>query len=41
LRHLGFTNDHEIIAAESVVYDALCEYRQKMVNCRKADGQFC
>jgi len=41
LRHLSFQNDHEIIAAESIVYDALYGYCLKMVTCGKADGQFC
>ena len=40
LRHLSFQNDHEIIAAESIVYGALYGYCQKMVTCGKVDGQF-
>jgi hypothetical protein len=39
-RHLGFKNDLEVIAAESVVYDALYAYCQEMVRRRKPDGQF-
>ena len=39
-RHLGFKNDHEVIAAESVVYDALYAYCQEMVRRGKPDGQF-
>ena len=30
-RHLGFKDDHEILAAEWVVYDALYEYCRKLV----------
>jgi hypothetical protein len=30
-RHLGFKNDPEVIAAESIVYDALYAYCQEMV----------
>jgi hypothetical protein len=39
-RHLGYKNDQEIIAAESVVYDALYAYCQEMVRRGKPDGQF-
>jgi hypothetical protein len=39
-RHLGLKDDHEIIAAESIVYDALFGYCQEMVRRRKPDGQF-
>ena len=39
-RHLGYKNDHEIIAAESIVYDALYAYCQEMVRRGKPDGQF-
>jgi hypothetical protein len=39
-RHLGFKNDLELIAAESIVYDALYRYCQEMVRRGKADGQF-
>jgi hypothetical protein len=39
-RHLGFKNDLEVIAAESVVYDALYAYCQEMVRRCKPNGQF-
>jgi hypothetical protein len=39
-RHLGFKNDLEVIAAESIVYDALYAYCQEMVRRGKLDGQF-
>ncbi len=39
-RHLGFKNDHEIIAAESMVYDALYTYCQEMIRRGKTNGQF-
>jgi len=39
-RHLGFKDDHEMIAAEAVVYDALYGYCQEMVRRGKPDGQF-
>jgi hypothetical protein len=39
-RHLGFKDDPEIIAAESIVYDALFAYCQEMVRRGKLDGQF-
>jgi hypothetical protein len=39
-RHLGYKDDHEIIAAESIVYDALYAYCQEMVRRGKLDGQF-
>jgi hypothetical protein len=39
-RHLSYKNDHEIIAAESLVYDALYAYCQEMVRRGKPDGQF-
>jgi len=39
-RHLGFKNDLELIAAESIVYDALYAYCQEMVRRGKPDGQF-
>jgi hypothetical protein len=39
-RHLGYKDDHEVIAAESVVYDALYAYCREMVRGGKADGQF-
>ena len=39
-RHLGFKDDVAILAAESVVYDALYAYCQEMVRRGKPDGQF-
>jgi len=39
-RHLGFKNDLEVIAAESIVYDALYAYCQEMLRRGKPDGQF-
>jgi hypothetical protein len=39
-RHLGFRNDLEVIAAESIVYDALYAYCQEMVRRGMLDGQF-
>jgi hypothetical protein len=39
-RHLGYKNDHEINAAEWIVYDALYAYCQKMVRQGKPNGQF-
>jgi hypothetical protein len=39
-RHLGYKNDHDIIAAESIVYDALYAYCQEMIRRGKPDGQF-
>jgi hypothetical protein len=39
-RHLGFKDDPELIAAESVVYDALYAYCQEMVRRGKPEGQF-
>jgi hypothetical protein len=38
-RHLGYRDDHAIISAESVVYDALYAYCQEMVRRGKPDGQ--
>lgn len=37
-RHLGFKDDHEIIAAEWIVYDALYAYCQEMVRRGKPNG---
>ena len=37
-RHLNFKNDHEINAAEWIVYDALYEYRKEMVKRGKPNG---
>jgi hypothetical protein len=39
-RHLGFKNDHEINAAEWIVYDALYAYCQEMVKRGKPCGAF-
>ena len=39
-RHLGFEDDHAMIAAESIVYDALYAYCEEMVRRGKPDGQF-
>jgi hypothetical protein len=39
-RHLGYKDDLEIIAAESVVYEALYGYCREMVRRGKPDGQF-
>ena len=39
-RHLGYKDDHEIIAAESLVYDSLYAYCQEMIRHGKPDGQF-
>ena len=39
-RHLGFKDDHELIAAESIVYDALYGYCREMVRRGKPNGQF-
>jgi len=39
-RHLGFKDDHEVNAAEWIVYDALYAYCQEMVRRGKQDGAF-
>ena len=39
-RHLGFKDDHDLNAAEWVVYDALYAYCQEMVRRGKPDGAF-
>jgi hypothetical protein len=39
-RHLGFKNDHEQIAAEKIVYDALYAYCQCAVAQGKPNGLF-
>jgi hypothetical protein len=39
-RHLGFKDDLEILAAESVVYDALYAYCREAVRRGKSDGLF-
>lgn len=37
-RHLGFQDDHAILAAEWIVYDALYAYCQEMMRRGKPDG---
>jgi hypothetical protein len=39
-RHLGFKDDHEINAAEWVVYDALYAYCREMILSGKPEGEF-
>ena len=39
-RHLGYRDDHEINAAEWIVYDALYAYCQEMVSQGRLDGAF-
>ncbi len=39
-RHLGFRDDHEINAAEWIVYDALYAYCLEMVRLGKTNGAF-
>ncbi len=39
-RHLNFRNDHEINAAEWIVYDALYAYCKEMVKRGKPEGAF-
>ena len=39
-RHLGFGDDHEINAAEWIVYDALYAYCRESVKQGKSDGAF-
>ncbi len=39
-RHLGFKDDHEVNAAEWIVYDALYAYCQEMVKRGKLNGAF-
>src|SRR5437016_7670902 len=39
-RHLGFKDDHDQIAAEWIVYDALYAYCQEMIRRGKPHGQF-
>jgi hypothetical protein len=39
-RHIGLKNDHEMLAAESIVYDALYAYCQEMVRRGNPDGYF-
>ncbi len=37
-RHLGYKDDHEVNAAEWIVYDALYAYCQEMVRSGKTEG---
>ena len=37
-RHLGFKDDHQIIDAETIVYDALYAYCKEMVRHGRPDG---
>ena len=39
-RHLGFRDDHEVNAAEWIVYDALHAYCQEMIKRGKPEGEF-
>jgi hypothetical protein len=39
-RHLGYRDDHEINAAEWIVYDALYAYCQEMIRSGKPEGAF-
>jgi hypothetical protein len=39
-RHLGYKNDHEQVAAELIVYDALYAYCQEMIRRGKLNGAF-
>ena len=39
-RHLGYQDDHAILASESIVYDALYAYCQEMVARGRSDGAF-
>ena len=39
-RHLGYKDDHELNAAEWIVYDALYAYCRQMVRLGKAGGMF-
>ena len=39
-RHLGFKDDHEINAAQWIVYDALYAYCQEMIRRGKPNGSF-
>jgi hypothetical protein len=39
-RHLGYQDDHEILTAEALVYDALYAYCQEMIRRGKPNGQF-
>jgi hypothetical protein len=39
-RHMGYKDDHEINAAQWIVYDALYAYCQEMIRRGKPDGLF-
>jgi hypothetical protein len=39
-RHLGLADDHEILRAESIVYDAMYAYCQHAIEHGRADGFF-
>ncbi len=39
-RHLGYRDDHEVNAAEWIIYDALYAYCQEMVRRGKPEGAF-
>jgi hypothetical protein len=39
-RHIGLKNDHEMLATEAIMYDALYAYCQEMVRRGKPDGHF-
>lgn len=39
-RHMGYKSDHEINAAQWIVYDALYAYCQEMIRRGKPDGLF-
>ncbi len=39
-RHLGYKDDHEVNAAEWIVYDALYAYCQEAIRQSKPDGMF-
>jgi hypothetical protein len=39
-RHLGLSDDHAVLAAESIVYDALYAYCQEMVRRGQPNGAF-
>ncbi len=38
--HLGYRNDHDINAAERIVYDALFAYCQEMIRPEGPEGAF-
>jgi hypothetical protein len=39
-RHLGYKNDHEQVAAEFIIYDALHAYCQEMIRRGQPNGAF-